>query len=102
LSAGARDQTHMVLELSQEQLAGLRRASKRECVTCTRAWEATLGMRASGAKQDSRHSFCDRSKLWKGNLVIALGESGGSSLCRKETRTEWKQAVRLTFLSSAV
>ena len=26
MSAGARDQTHMVLELSQEQLAGLRRA----------------------------------------------------------------------------
>jgi hypothetical protein len=50
----------------------------------------------------SRHSFCDRSKLWKGNLVIALGESGRSSLCRKETRTEWKQAVRLTFLSAAV
>ena len=93
---------HMLLELSQEQLGGLRRALDARVATCTRAWEAILAMRASGAKQHSRPSFCDRSKLWKGNLVIALGESGRSSLCPKKMRTEWKQAVGLTFLSSAV
>jgi hypothetical protein len=102
LSAGARDQTHMVLELSQEQLGVLRRALEARVRDMHTRLGGDPGDEGFGAKQDSRHSFCDRSKLWKGNLVIALGESGRSSLCRKETRTEWKQAVRLTFLSSAV
>ena len=65
----------MLLELSKEQLGVLRRALEARVRDMQlRSGQAIPAMRASGAKQHSRHSFCDRSKLWKGNLVIALGE----------------------------
>src|SRR3712207_6072988 len=62
--------------------------SKREHVTCTCAWEATLVMRASGAKPHSRYSFFGRSRPWNDRQVTVLGTLVGSSLCRNRTRPE--------------
>lgn len=56
----------LLLELDEEQLSVLSEPSKREPVTCKCALEATLAMKAFGAKRHSRHSFCDRSRHWNG------------------------------------
>ena len=80
----------MLLELDQEQLHVLRRALEAR----GRDMHLRLGMKASGAKRYSPHSFCDRSRPWKGVLVTAPGASVTSNPYPKTLRTEWKQNHR--------
>ncbi len=84
----------MLLELDQEQLRVLRRALKARA----RDMHLRLGMKASGAKRHSPHSFCARSRPWKGVHVTAPGALVIVSQYPKTMRTEWQQTDRLLSL----
>jgi hypothetical protein len=88
----------MLLELDQEQLRVLRRALEARARDMHLRLGWTLRMKAFGAKQPLPHSFCVRSRPWKGVLVTAPGALVIVSPYPKTMRTEWKQTDRLSSL----